>query len=267
MFYTATGAIGKKIFKLENILDLFEVFHELKNEAEKEGRSPLLMFNYQTVNDQVDEKYKRIGITIRDPKDLDRKFLKQWPCRGINIFFNDYEMKREVKIILDSREGEGDNTIYVHAQDEKNNKWVKQTFEKIMDTKNQAESQYHWMIEYKKQMLLLGSFSFGYVILLILQFFDNYRYVLVNQSHNPLPWLELFMRYPTALTGMFLLLFIMGYGPFKLFQDWLLKLWPNVEFDIGPEFKNLIKRRRERIIALGASFLPLLDLIINIFRL
>jgi hypothetical protein len=135
--------------------------------------------------------------------------------------------------------------------------WVSGTFDKIDNIVKAVTPQQHWFVKYKTIILHIGSLILGYMIFEITSMFFDIIHGPVKPIENPSETLlvirNFVQMYPLVLQIFNGIIFWLdGIFPTLLLRDWVLKLWPKVEFDFGPEHQKLEKIRRKR---LGLFFL------------
>jgi len=126
----------------------------------------------------------------------------------------------------------------------KDRNWVNGTSTRIKEIINSTTLQDNWMIRHKTFLFHLSALGIGIIIQTIL-------WILIYQHFEPTkdPSDNFFVTHP-LFKYVINLLIIYAVGFFWAFflRDWLLSLWPTIEFDFGPEHLKIERSRRNRII-------------------
>ncbi|MBU0569302.1 hypothetical protein KKB40_00785, partial [Patescibacteria group bacterium] len=165
-------------------------------------------------------------------------------CTAINIEYRDYKRERRISLSLEHGNTYSNNLT---VGGEKN--WIFGTFESLNTIIESVKPQEHWFIKYKKLTSHVVAIWFGF---LLYKLFDIilYRHITLidNPSENLLAVRGYLHQHPVIFYSIQMALFwFQGVFLTLPLMDWILKLWPSVEFDFGPEYKKLERKRRERL--------------------
>lgn len=180
-------------------------------------------------------------------------------CISISIEYHDYDLDRRISTAL--KHGNNNNNGLLVSGLDRN--WVAGTFDKIYSIVDSAKPQEHWFIQYKSLILHIGALIFGF---LLVEISDILFSPFVDPVKNPS---EKVLEIRNFLNEYFVVKYIIigilywsgGIFPILFIRDWVLKLWPSVEFDFGPEHQKSEKNKRIRI---GLFFLAIIiPLLVN----
>jgi hypothetical protein len=182
----------------------------------------------------------------------------------IQITFYDYEMERNIDISL--REGNYYGGELSIRGTDKN--WVQGNFTRLQEIIDSVKPQDNVVLKYKDLVFHIIAFGVGSLVLLLVDFFI-FRHLptpkTIQISSDFLRSIILFVRanpLVSYLVWIFLVwlegIFTFAYPVF----NWLIELWPKIEFDFGPEHLNKHKLRRQRIWLVTS--LVIIPIIINI---
>jgi len=127
--------------------------------------------------------------------------------------------------------------------------WLNSTYNKLIDIINYAKPQDNWLLRHRTLLLNLIALGFGFAFFMIIKF------IIVGSPTSPNPEQKLskfnliLQTYPT-IRYLFVTILLWAMGLLSAFpiRDWLLQLWPEIEFDFGPEHSKIYKQRRNRIV-------------------
>lgn len=246
---TRKKIIRGKIFTKENVRSLWaKIKSEYDNSQKDENHSSIEIeincgdgISYESETDDL----------IQDGDVIDNK-----RCSTINIEYHDYKQERRISLNISHGDDYGNGLI---VRGDKN--WVAGTFDSLNDIIESAKPQEHWFVKYKTLILHLGAITFGYFVYKLLD--------LIPISTNEEPSTNVMRIRDFLHSNIFLLniikvisFWLQGIFPLWWLRDWVLKLWPSVEFDFGPEHKKTEKNRRKR---LGLFFsIIIIPLILNL---
>ena len=138
--------------------------------------------------------------------------------------------------------------------------WVNGIFVQLQEIIESVKPQDNWLLRHKSVLLHTIALGVGAALYQILRFLT---YQLVPPMENPSETVkamrQFFVTYPFF---MFLLDWLLKWGlgitwAFPL-REWLLCLWPSIEFDFGPEHMKVEKQRRLRAwVVLSSAVLPI----------
>ena len=130
--------------------------------------------------------------------------------------------------------------------------WVNGTFSTLEDIIDSVKPQDNWILRHRTSSLHLIALGTGSLIFLLL---DALVYPHIPPIENPSDSIQALRDYIWA-TPWFAFLFawflrwFMGISVLAFhLRSWLLDLWPQIEFDFGPEHMNLEVARRAKVVA------------------
>lgn len=177
-------------------------------------------------------------------------------CKAIHIEYRD---SSGADIDLSLRCGVED-LYYNHITVRGERDWVSSTFQELEEFINAVEPQDHWFIRNKVLVLHFGAFMLGVFQLWIIAV--TWLQYLPNPEETPL---SLFLDEYELIrwSAVIFMTWLMGLIPMWALRNFVLKMWPSIEFDFGPEHYKIIKKRRNAIGML--FFILILPFLINIF--
>ena len=159
-------------------------------------------------------------------------------------------------------EGNHDNDLSVRGT-EKN--WVQGTFTDLQEIIESVKPQDNFILRHKGVILHVISIGIGSLVYLILNFLIYDRIKPIQNPSEFLIGIRDFFR--TNLWAYYLLEIFLRWSNGLVFayyiRKWLVKLWPEIEFDFGPDHMNILKVRRQRI--WSVSSLVIIPVLIDIF--
>lgn len=228
--------INKRIFQKSDIINIGKIF---LNESVISKKNE----NHYSISFQLDctdnTSYESENLGLFDEENIID--IKKTKTIGINYY--DYELNRFMNITLAN--GKYRTSILTINGDDQN--WVNGIFTKIKELIDSAKPQDNWIIRHKTFILHLSALGIGIVIYSIL---DIIFYIkpIENPSDNILNIRALLTSFPILKYAIVLpFKWMMGLGFAYNLRDWLLSLWPDIEFDFGPDHLKIEKNRRLRI--------------------
>jgi hypothetical protein len=181
--------------------------------------------------------------------------------------FYDYEISRRIDVsILEGSHYSNELSVRGNDRD-----WVQGTFSSLKEVIDATRPQDNLILKHKQIVLHVIAIGVGTLVYMVLNFliFRHFPYDATKIPTNILTALLDFYRsnrflyyaifylvsvFLMWLEGMFTLAYPVYY--------WLMKLWPEIEFDFGPEHMNKHKIRRHRIWIIAS--LVLIPILVNI---
>jgi hypothetical protein len=247
---TRTKEIKNRVFKKENLEHLWDKIQKKSvGLTTKSG----LTYHVQriTINCLDGTTYESDNNDLLKPGEvLDTKL-----CKAIHIEYRD---SSDAYIDLSLRCG-AEDLYYNHITVRGERDWVSSTFQELEELINAVAPQDHWFIRSKVLVLHLGAFISG-VFLFWIMSVTWLPYVPSPEETS----LSLFLdKYEFIRWGVAIFLtWAMGLSPMWLVRNFILKLWPSIEFDFGPEHHKIVKKRRNAITMLFSVLI--LPFLINI---
>lgn len=127
--------------------------------------------------------------------------------------------------------------------------WVTARFTQIKELIDTVKIQESWFIDNIKLITHVAAICFGHIALSIATPILELFITPIENPSESLQITRVFFSNNPLMKGLLylLLIWISGMSFSLIFRDWLLKLWPKIEFDFGPEHLKIIKLRRIRI--------------------
>jgi len=163
---------------------------------------------------------------------------------SISLDYYNYRLGR--RIIITLQHGDYGSRIVVSGKDRD---WVAGVFDRLNAVLDAVKPQKSWLILHKTLLLHLIALGVGFTIYTVVDFL-LLRHItpLENPSKKILVIREFFKQNPFSITLLdFFLFWLNGIFPALWLREWVLKLWPSVEFDFGPENQKIEKLKRFRI--------------------
>ena len=135
-----------------------------------------------------------------------------------------------------------------------NSAWVDATFVELERLFDSVTPQSIWFGKYRGYIRTVVAMCIGYT-------WGKFMALMAPSSTDPDPaWLKFLHAHPPLLIFVTALMaFIIGIAPASILVDWVSKLWPDIEFDFGPEHLKQQKNVRARLGVVGGLIvLPIL---------
>ena len=230
--------IEKRIFQKSDIINIGKVFlREYKFSKDNENNSSI-SFRLDCIDNT---SYESEDIGLFDEENIiDIKRTKT-----IEISYYDYKLNRFINISL--VHGKYSTSTLIVKGDDQN--WVNGVFTKIKELIDSTKPQDNWIIRHKTFILHLNALGIGIIIYAILNILI-YQHIepIKNPSDTVLNFRSIYASSPILLyvLGLFSK-WLLGIPWAFYLREWLLSLWPEIEFDFGPEHLKIEKIRRLRI--------------------
>jgi len=175
---------------------------------------------------------------------------------GIELHYSSYDANQEVSISLSHGGGDYRNYVKVSGLD---STWVNGTLKTIEEIIMGFKPQYRFLAEHKGAIEFVFALSIGSMYFYLMDLIP----IAPIEGERP----EWAIKLASALKGFELLFYFLKYIFAYLVGIWpafylmakLEKLWPSIEFQIGPEHTFIEKQRRAWIAAaLLVGVVPLL---------
>jgi hypothetical protein len=141
-----------------------------------------------------------------------------------------------------------------------NKDWVVGRFAEIKELIDSVQKQENWLIKYEKLVLHLSSICIGIIPFYLIQSYLSLFNTPSEPSENLLKLSSFLTDNPWMKILLYIFMFwLFGYVLASTLLRWVMKLWPKLEFDFGPEHLKIAKNRRKRLgVLLMAVILPIL---------
>jgi hypothetical protein len=220
----------KNIWKKTN--DHFQKSLQLKNHT---SFNFIINCNDETTYESDEDNFFEEGDLIDNKK-----------INSLSIYYYDYDFHQSLQIDLSHGSNYGNNII-VKGQ---NMDWVQSTFLELNELLESITPQENFFIKRKVILKFILAIFVGYSIenFITIPFLNLFISPIRNPSYNLLKVRSFFAEHQIFIRFIYAILYyVIGYGPSSIFYHWFLKLWPNIEFDFGPEHHKKEKNRRTRI--------------------
>ena len=246
--------ISKKIIKIENIkliADIIKKEIEIDSKNNNPGQIEIKIFCADNTS------YESADFDI-----LSNNVLKSKTPSKIGIDYWNFKINKRIHLSLEQEIEEKSYTNYLDISGNDSN-WVNGVLTNIVEIIESFEPQDKNRRVILNLIHILISLIIGKIILFLI--------LIRNTDIDPSEFSKttIFIRsiinYNIITYELFVLLvcYIIGYLPSSLFTERFKKLWPNIEFQIGPEHRLMIKRRRTTLIKIFIFVvLPLILMII-----
>lgn len=230
--------IEKRIFIKSDIINIGKVFLKEYEFSKENETNSSISFRLDCIDNT---SYESEDIGLFDEENIiDIKRTK-----NIEISYHDYKLNRFMNLTL--VHGKYNNSILIVNGDDQN--WVNGIFTKIKELIDSTKPQDNWIIKHKTFLLHLNALGIGIILYAILNILI-YQHIepIKNPSETVLNFRAFFTTYPILLYAFGLLSrWVIGMPVALYLRDGLLSLWPEIEFDFGPEHLKIEKIRRLRI--------------------
>lgn len=241
---TRRKIIKDKIFTKDDIRNIYKIVKEINN-----NKSSLEL----ELNCQDGCSYESESDDLLNDGDI----IDTKRCASVSIEYHNYDLERRISITL--RHGMDYGNEFIVSGLDRN--WVSGIFDRINTTINSVKPQKHWFVQYQSIILHVSAFFFGLMFFRIL---DVLLFQHIEPTDTPSEIIkairDFFHKYPfvrhTILGTCF---WFQGIFPVLILRGWVLKLWPSVEFDFGPEHQKSEKNKRNRLgLFFSVIIIPLL---------
>lgn len=235
---TRRHKIENRIFKKSDLINIGKVFlKEYEISKEKENHSSI-SFRLDCVDNS---SYESEDLGIFDKENI----IDVKRTNSIEMSYYDYELNRSINFTL-SNEKYSTNVLIVKGYEQN---WVNGLFANVKELIDSTEPQNNWIINHKTLILHLSAFGIGIVIYSIFYFLIGQHIEPIKNPSETIINLRTFFGEYSIFGYVYYLLIRWGLGITWaiLLRNWLLSLWPEIEFDFGPEHLKIERKRRIRI--------------------
>ena len=158
---------------------------------------------------------------------------------SVGITMSDYETGARINVDLQQgRAGRG-NGIQVAGYD---STWVNGVTRRLEEAIAEFETQVTWPQRFQPLFVFVGAFGIGRLWDVIQTFVE--LHIIHVQPIRPRPhWMDIIAPYAWLIHWA--LIFFTGAFPSLYLTNKLLSLWPSIEFQMGREWPQLARRRRD----------------------
>lgn len=244
MVETRSYKIGNKIFRLPDVKSIADVLeNEFKSAARRKHDSSL---NFE-VTCFDNSKYETEDTTLFETKSI----INSKRVKKLDFTFTDYKDDKRITLTLEHSDYDFQNQLEISGSD---SDWVNGRLTILKDLIEGVKPQFTVFKKFSTLFTIISSVSIGTIFLSILMLVV--RGIASKSYISPF---KLITEEPQAL----LFLLTIGFFPATFLTDWLKKLWPNVEIQIGPSHTFIEANRR--VLLFGIITLIVLPILINIF--
>lgn len=256
-------SINNKVFQKRDLELINKIFIDEYNQSKDLGNN--ISFKFSCYFDDS------TSLELSEPNMFkDNDFLDRRKSIKVSYSFYDFTDSKDISFVV--KHGNSDlSEVEIIGED---CKWVGYMFDLFNEKLKLIQSQENFILKYKKIINIVLSIVLGFYLLKYIYnpilgiFIDNsttpYWVIRVKELIKQNEILGYSVLYIIFITGCY----IVGYPPQDSLMKWVLKLWPSIEFDFGPENKKIEKKRRTRVMAvISLVIIPaLLDLILEYFK-
>ena len=228
--------ISKVIIKPENIREMAEIVYKAYSQDLEKNQHTSLKFILKSYDNT---QYESEDMDIFS----DGGILDSRRIIAIEMEYHNYSEDKRLFIYLEHTAGKWrrGNEVIISGCDEM---WADGVLKSIEDSVSNWKKQETWPYKYKRPLTIIFAIGIGLLYLNLLDFI--FSYVIVISSMSPEPqWaiefhhLFIFICYSTG--------FICGLLPASSIVDKICKLYPRVEFILGPEHFHIEEKRRAKL--------------------
>lgn len=255
--------ISKKVFDIQDITKLADILqHEAKQDFNSRTRFKI------TYDDE--SSYESTSANLFS----DEAIFEKIPIFIIMYYTNYVNKTIDVRINSGGRYGQRSYNNYIEISGDNTQFWVSGIHDRLTTILQSITPQDNWILRHQRIVTNVTSLAIGFLIQIIMNIFLNvFMAPLLNNILGANPtWARaaifgvirhhfLWLLYLIYILGIW----ISGLGLGRQVTQWLLELWPDVEFSFGPAHLNKKKRIRQRLTAWAVLVvLPvLLGLLVN----
>lgn len=234
--------IVNKIFKLNDLQNIARLFNDEYEDSKSNNLNPSMSFEVYNDKDSVYESSDSALFS-------DELLFSTLSVHMVkmNLRSNDFSTRRlELMLKPTSSNYFSDNNITIYGYD---SNWVNGVTARLNDILESIQPQ----SEYKRFVLRLSHFLsalvIGRIFIFLILILSPSKPDLTDMSSTTLA-IRSAVQYSsfTYNISIYLLSFIFGFFPAIEVRLKLRNIFPNIEFQIGPEHKQLAKRKRNKLI-------------------
>jgi len=230
--------IKKKVFTKRDILNIGHILLSEYQSAQKAEHYSSIAF--QLICDDG-TSYESESIELFE----DGNIIDLKRTRTLEMHFRDSELDRRIYISVAHGEKYG-NYLIVTGKDIN---WVNGLFTRLQETINSVKPQENWILKHKTLILHVSALGIGTILYSAFWFVLHRHIKPIENPPEILKAMRIFFKTYPLFSYLFDWFMNWAAGiPLALcFRIWLLNLWPDIEFDFGPEHMKIEKTRRLRI--------------------
>lgn len=238
---TRQKLIKDRIFSKQDIIAIWEKVNHEYAASQKNHRSSIEL----TLNCSDGTSYESDNSDLLNDGDI----IDLKKTESASIDYLDHETKKRVSITL--RHGASSNLFFgskLTVSGEERN-WVAGTFDSLSTVINAARPQDFWLIKHKTIMLNLGAIGIGIAVYALLDFLLLRHMQFTKEPSENVLAIRNFLKENKIILILLQIssFWLQGIFASIFIRDWVIKLWPSVEFDFGPEHERIEKMKRQRL--------------------
>lgn len=234
--------VRNKVFRKTDFMNLATILSKEQLDSQNAKHNSSLSFSVHCTDDT---SYESESVDLLEDGGI--VDIKQ--INSFDIYYRDYSVTRNVTLSLVPGKSEFSNICSVSGVDEN---WVEGVFTRLKEVLDNVTPQDNLLIRHPFFFLNCFALAIGYFLLRIvaiaLEFFRGAPTTATTNPDNLTRFLEANPVIEWAILVAFI--WIVGVLPADSICNWILSLWPSIEFDLGPEHLKLQKLRRR---GLGAA--------------
>ena len=261
--------IDDRIFRKEDIINISNKIYMSYSKAKSDHKNLSIKMNCE--NNETLE-FENVDLRkYHNTLDIKKIF-------HLSFYFKDYRNNKRIEINISEGDNSWNNNLIIESD---NISWVDSTDKSFEELFNSIQPQNKWFRKYRRLIHHLLSLNFGYFLIYLIKSFTDLLIKIgykaestADSKSNPITFTLnfLFDMLPITkyvfiiilswLMGLILLIFF-----WERIENFLLSLWPSIEFDFGPEYKKSQKKTRKAIWLICSLFLvPIfLQILFSIF--
>ena len=258
MKQTRQITIRDRIFTMSDLQRVAALFEKQPRSAEESNRFDSLKFLIRFSDDTSTES---------DSSNILTDSVVLGPARPVDIRFSFHNYSLDLHLTFEIRHGDGTygNVATIAAPD---STWVNDNFVALKESIDTAKPQTFWFRRHPTILLNLIALGVGSLIQLVITVFID-LFVAWSGASNLIPplsetWRAIIVKFlPLLIIFQWLSRWLVGFGFAFDIRNWLFRLWPNIELDIGTEHLKTEKLQRNRLVAvITLIVLPIITSII-----
>ena len=229
--------IEKKIVTRENLIYIADMLYSEFKNSDKQNRHSRVNYSIVCEDGSSYESESKSIFAEEDVLGIKKALI-------VELTYNDYELDR--KIYVSFTEGNSNSYYRIGGNDKT---WVSKIFIKLDEYFQSIKPQDSTFTKCKMLFRHIVGFGIGRLLMVILLAIMN---EYVEPIENPTGWLlnirEFILKYRQIFTLLFYWVWpwLWGLQLTSPLFSYISKLWPNIEFDFGPEHLREYKKKRQK---------------------
>ena len=237
---TVTYPIEYRVFKKEDVLRLSKEIFTIYNRSK--SKHVALRFAICAEDNTEYEIHNSDFKSVENTLDIKK-------INNITMHYHDYDAGKDILInLVQGQNLYSNNNLKVEGSD---SKWVDTNYQKFKEIFDSVKPQNNFFLKHNRLIFHFCSVNVGFMILKFIVWLYNYFNVETSSDYEPGLLLIMIENVPFFRYVLLVLMsWMFGAWMLYLFWDMLMKLWPSIEFDFGPEHLKIQKNRRNTIAAI-----------------